>query len=161
MIAEKEPRIDYSRFQLSLRRLVEQHDNLLAADDALSRLDREARTESVIRRFKMCYDCLWKVLKRYLIQNLGLADPPNSPVPLFRLAAENGVFDSPVEQWMRYVAARVDTAHHHDGEKAKRCLDTVPEFLDDAIHLYGTITGEPWGSNPAAPFAAGSAPCWT
>ena len=29
-------------------------------------LDREALAESVIQRFKTCFDCLWKVLNRHL-----------------------------------------------------------------------------------------------
>ena len=100
--------------------------------------------ESVIQRFETCYDCLWKVLKRYLILKLGIADPPNSPAPLFRIAGENDLLAAPVEVWMRYVEARVDTTHDYDGEKAKRCLEIVPDFLHDAVLLHQTMTGEPW-----------------
>ena len=137
-------RIDYSKLEQSLRRLIEQHDNYLTADETLSRLDREARAESVIQRFETCYDCLWKVLKRYLIQELGLADLPNSPRPLFRVAAENRMFESPVEQWLRYVEARVDTAHDYDGEKARACLELVPEFIADVISVYEAMAGDAW-----------------
>ena len=136
--------IDYSKLRLSLRRLTEQHANYLAADETLPRLDREARAESVIQRFETCYDCLWKVLKRYLIQELGLADPPNSPRPLLRFAAENRVLESPIEQWLRYADARVDTTHDYDGEKAKACLELVPDFIEDAVEVYESITGDPW-----------------
>ena len=136
--------IDYSKLEQSLRRLMEQHDNYLAADERLPRLDREARAESVIQRFETCYDCLWKVLKRYLIQELGLADLPNSPRPLFRIAAENRTLDSPVDQWLQYVEARVDTTHDYDGEKAKACLELVPDFIADAVGLYETMTGDSW-----------------
>ncbi len=136
--------IDYSKLEQSLRRLMEQHDNYLAADETLPRLDREARAESVIQRFETCYDCLWKVLKRYLIQELGLADLPNSPRPLFRIAAENRMLDSPVDQWLQYVEARVDTTHDYDGEKAKACLELVPDFIADAIGVYETMTGHTW-----------------
>ncbi|MCY3747123.1 MAG: nucleotidyltransferase substrate binding protein [Acidobacteria bacterium] len=138
------PGIDYSKLEQSLRRLIEQHHNHLAADEALSRLDREARAESVIQRFETCYDCLWKVMKRYLIQGLGLADLPNSPRPLFRIAAENRVFESPVEQWLRYVEARVDTAHDYDGKKARACLELIPDFITDVISVYETMTGNAW-----------------
>ena len=30
--------------------------------------------ESVIRRFKVYYDCLWKNLKRYMKEDLGIAE---------------------------------------------------------------------------------------
>ena len=137
-------RVDYSKFRLSLRRLVEQYDNYRNPPPGRTRLDAEGVAESVIQRFETCYDCLWKILKRYLIVELGLADPPNSPTGLFRLAGENDLFEAPVEQWMYYVSARVDTTHDYDGEKAKRCLDIVPEFIGDAIHLYQTMTRESW-----------------
>ena len=41
----------------------------------------KAVAESVIQRFETCYDCLWKVLKRYLVEELGVANAPNSPSP--------------------------------------------------------------------------------
>ena len=100
--------IDYDKFRLSLKRLEEQYQNYQEQDDTLPDLTREAIAESVIQRFETCYDCLWKVLKRYLIEELGLADIPNSPKPVFRLADENNLFASPLEQWMQYA-----DAHRH------------------------------------------------
>ena len=105
--------IEYDNFQKSLWRLEEQYENYRKPDDSLPELTREAITESVIRRFKTCYDCLWKVLKRYLIEELGLADVANSPKPIFRLASENNLVASPLEEWLRYADARVDTAHDY------------------------------------------------
>ena len=136
--------IDYSRFRVSLRRLAEQLDNHRTPPPGRTRLDAEGVAESVIRRFATCYDCLWNVLKRYLIQVLGRADAPTSPTALFRTAGEHDLLAAPVEQWMRYVTARVDTTPDYDGEKAERCLEIVPDFLQDAILLYQTMKGEPW-----------------
>ena len=68
----------------------------------------------MIQRFETCYDCLWKVLKRYLSEGLGLPDIPNSPRPIFRLAHENDLFDSPLERWLQYAEARIDTSHDYD-----------------------------------------------
>lgn len=136
--------IDYSKFRSSLRRLAEQLDNHLNPPPGRTRLDADGVAESVIQRFETCYDCLWKVLKRYLIQELGLAELPNSPRPLFTVAAENAVFASPLDQWERYVTARVDTSHDYDGKKAQACLDLIPDFVADAITLYETMTGETW-----------------
>ena len=136
--------IDYSKFHLSLQRLEEQQDNYLTLDAAQPKLIREGIAESVIQRFETCYDCLWKVLKRYLMEELGIAEPPNSPKPIFRLANENGLLPSQVGQWLRYADARTDTSHDYDGEKAKACLDLVPDFIGDAIRLHGRLSGEAW-----------------
>ena len=136
--------IEYDKFRLSLKRLEEQHGNYRHGNPALSDLDREGIAESVIQRFETCYDCLWKVLKRYLSEELGVADPPNSPKPVFRLGYENELFSASLEQWLRYAAARADTSHDYDGEKAQACLALVPDFIDDAIGLYQTMTGATW-----------------
>jgi len=136
--------IDYSKFQLSLKRLEEQHENYRNLDSDLPPLIIDGISESVIQRFETCYDCLWKILKRYLHQELGVADPPSSPKPIFRLAHENGLLVSPPESWFEYVQARIGTSHDYDGEKAKACLKLMPNFIDDAIGLYQTMTAETW-----------------
>ena len=71
--------IEYDKFQMSLKRLEEQYENYRQSDDSLPELIQEAIAESTIQRFETCYDCLWKVLKRYLTEDLGLPDAPNSP----------------------------------------------------------------------------------
>ena len=58
--------IEYDKFQMSLGRLEEQHTNYQNLDVSLPSVTQEAIAESVIQRFETCYDCLWKVLKRYL-----------------------------------------------------------------------------------------------
>ncbi len=136
--------IEYDKFRMSLGRIEEQHSNYRTSDASLPDLIREAIAESVIQRFETCYDCLWKVLKRYLIEELGIADAPSSPKPIFRLAHENDLFAAPMEQWLRYADARIDTSHDYDGEKAQACLELMSDFIDDAIGLYQTMTGETW-----------------
>ena len=93
--------IKYDKFQMSLKRLEEQYANYGNLDASLPGLIQEAIPESIIQRFETCYDCLWKVLKRYLIEELGIADAPNSPKPIFRLAHENNLFAAPLEQWLK------------------------------------------------------------
>ncbi len=136
--------IDYSKFRSSLKRLEEQHGNYRQMNPALSALDHEGIAESVIRRFETCYDCLWKVLKRYLTEALGIPDTPNSPKPVFRLAHANHLLAAPVEQWFRYADARIHASHNYNGEKAKACLVLVPDFIDDAIGLNQAMSGTPW-----------------
>ena len=136
--------IGYDNFQMSLKRLEEQYENYRQADDSLPELIQEAIAESVIRRFEVCYDCLWKVLKRYLIEELALANSPNSPIGIFRLAHENSLFAAPLDEWLGYADARVGTAHDYGGDKAQTCLEIMGSFIDDAIGLYQTMTKETW-----------------
>ena len=116
--------IEYDKFRMSLKRLEEQYENYRELDDSLTDLTQEAVAESVIQRFETCYNCLWKVLKRYLIEELGIADAPNSPKPIFTLAHENDLFTSSLEHWFKYADACVDTAHDYSGEKAQAMRST-------------------------------------
>ncbi len=138
--------IDYDKLQKSLKHLEIQFENHKLAQDRpeLTDLDREAIAESVIQRFETCYDTLWKDLKRYLIEEIGLVEIPNSPKPLLKLAGQNDLFAAPVEQWLKYADARTSTAHDYSGEKAAETLFIVEYFIDDAIGLYQTMTGTTW-----------------
>jgi nucleotidyltransferase substrate binding protein (TIGR01987 family) len=138
--------IDYEKLQKALKHLELQFANYQMAQDRpeLTELDREGIAESVIQRFETCYDTLWKDLKRYLIEEIGLADVPNSPKPIIKLAGQNELLASAVEKWLEYADARTDTAHDYSGEKAASTLATVEGFIDDAIGLYQTMSGKTW-----------------
>jgi len=137
--------IDYDKFEKSLRHLEAQLRNYRAAGERpeLKDIDREAIAESVIQRFETCYDCLWKIMKRYLKEHLGVPDLPNSPKPLFRIAFENRLFPS-VERWLSYADARVDTSHDYSGEKARGTIESASAFAADAAELYKKMTGKSW-----------------
>ena len=136
--------IDYGSFRLSLARLQEQYANYRQLDSSLPEVTQDAVAESVIRRFKMCYDRMWKTLKRYLVEELGVADAPNSPKPIFRLAFENYLLVSPVERWLTYAEHRVGTSHDYSLLKADDCLAATGDFIADAAALYETMTGARW-----------------
>lgn|SRR5690606_22895771 len=136
--------IDYDKLHMSLANLQSQFTHYETLDTALPAWMQEAVAESVIQRFEVCYDCLWKVLKRYLTQALGLVDIPNSPKPLFKLAGQNQMFSSPVDQWLIYADTRVATSHDYSGEKAKAALALMAAFIADAIDLYQTMSGKSW-----------------
>ena len=85
------------------------------------------------------------MLKRYLVEELGVADSPNSPKPVFRLAFENDLMlPAPLEGWLGYADRRVDTAHAYSGEKARAALEIVGDFIEDATALYRTMSGRSW-----------------
>lgn len=138
--------IDYDKLQKSLKHLEQQYSNYKLAQDRteLTDIDREAIAESVIHRFETCYDTLWKDLKRYLTEEIGLADVPNSPKPILKLAGQNDLFASSVEQWLKYAQARIDTSHDYSEDKASNAIAVVGDFIDDAIGLYQTMSGTTW-----------------
>ncbi len=136
--------IDYGNFQKSLKHLELQFSNYQSLDPILPKLTQEAVAESVIQRFETNYDCLWKVLKRYLLEELGIPEVPNSPKPIFRLAFENNLLTSPIEQWLNYADARISTTHDYSGEKAQICLELMGDFIHDATQLYQIMSKDGW-----------------
>ena len=136
--------IDYGKLQKSLKHLELQYNNYANLAPDLPELMREGIAESVIQRFETCYYSLWKALKRYLREDLGLAELPNSPKPLFRIAFENKLFGSDIEQWLRYADARTSTAHDYSEDKAKEALALMKNFITDAILIYERMSGRDW-----------------
>ena len=134
--------IEYDKFAKSLTHLYLQFNNYKTLDTTQPKLIQEAVAESVIQRFETCYDCMWKVLKRYLFEELGLPDVPNSPKPIFRRANENNLLPSSIETWLSYADARTSTAHDYSGEKAIECLKLTGDFIQDAATLYEVMNGK-------------------
>ena len=137
-------KIDYEKFQASLKRLIEQHENYKTLDASAPRLTQEAVAESTIQRFEVCFDSTWKILKKYLINVLGIPEVPNSPKPVLRTAHENNLMDSPIDRWMDYSDKRRDTSHDYSAAKAQACLNIVGGFIEDAIALYETMSKKKW-----------------
>lgn len=135
---------EYHNFQKSLKNLEAQFENHKTLDDNLPKIIQEAVAESVIQRFEICWDCLWKLLKRHLQEEIGLPEVPNGPNPVLRLANENQLLPGSIEQWLRYGKTRVATAHDYSGKKANDALHIMGRFIDDAIRLYQALSGKNW-----------------
>lgn len=136
--------VEHRSLQMSLKNLESQNENRKNLPPEQPRYIREALDESVIQRFEVCYDVLWKSLRRHLIETEGFPDVAALPRPVFRLAGETGVLVSPVERWMEYVNLRIGTAHDYSSEKAAAALERMDDFISDTISLYQTMTGGVW-----------------
>ncbi|MCY4324938.1 MAG: nucleotidyltransferase substrate binding protein [Betaproteobacteria bacterium] len=136
--------VNYDHLHKSLLHLARQQENLVDTATDRSQLDQEAVAESVIHIFETCYDCLWKALRRHLVKELGQAGAPASPKPLFRLTNENGMLPSPIEKWLAYADARINTAHDYNEDKARSCLALIEDFIIDAAALYEKMSGQKW-----------------
>lgn len=136
--------IDYDNFRRALRNLELQNANRKQLPLDLPSLIHEGIDESVIQRFEICYDTLWKTLRRHLMEEMGFPSVSSSPRAIIRLAGDNGLLGSPVEHWMEYINLRIGTAHDYSGEKARAALERIDEFISDATNLFQTMTGETW-----------------
>ncbi|MDD9811054.1 MAG: nucleotidyltransferase substrate binding protein [Gammaproteobacteria bacterium] len=144
--------MNYDKLQKSLRHLELQYRNLESqgARAELNYLDREAIQESVIQRFEVCYDMMWKHIRRHLIDELGLPerDMPNSPKPVFRIAHQNHLL-ADIDAWLKHVQMRIDTSHDYSEEKMRNALRHMGGFIDEAVKVYETMTETTWQKSPS------------
>jgi hypothetical protein len=126
---------DLDHLRKSIKALSVQYENCkqIGNRPELTTLDREAISESVCRRFKMCYDDIWTCLQTYLGQELGLPDVPNEPKPVLRIAAQNDLLGKSVDPWLEYADSRVGTNGNN--------LNRVGHFIKDADALYRRMSG--------------------
>jgi nucleotidyltransferase substrate binding protein (TIGR01987 family) len=95
---------------------------------ALAQPKDEYLRDSVIQRFEFTYELGWKSLKRYLEEDEGTENVDIlSRRDLFRLAAEKGLLDDPLE-WFGYHQARNDTVHTYQVAKAEEVYATAARF---------------------------------
>ncbi|MDE0314512.1 MAG: nucleotidyltransferase substrate binding protein [Candidatus Poribacteria bacterium] len=122
----------------SLRKSI---DSLERSVKTASRIDdsdedlQEAVRAGVIQHFEVAYELSWKMLKRWLKENIGAASVDGvTQRNLFRLGAENRLI-ADVERWMEYHNARNSTSHTYDEDAALNVFTEATEFVHDVKHL--------------------------
>ena len=135
---------NYEKLEKSLKELQEQYESFLTLDEqGLSEVNQRAVKNSVIKCFEICYDTLWKHLKKYLKEKNGLVGLPNSPIPLSRSAHENLLIDTEThKRLVDYNKIRGDAAHDYSIEKAIAALNKIEDFVSDAAKIYEQMTKE-------------------
>ena len=136
--------VDYGILKRRISRLEAQHRYCQEADESWPDFIKEALRESVILRFEVCYSCLHKTLRRYLTEEFGIPDIPDSPKSVIRCAFESGLLDVPIEPWLGYAEHHHNTTDKCDSERLLSCLEIVPDFISDAVDLYQTMAEESW-----------------
>ena len=131
-------KVNYEKLENSLNELKEQYGSYSTLDEQnLSDVNQRAVKNSVIKCFEICYDTLWKQIKKYLQDENGKAELRNSPIPIFRAAFEDLLFNKDVhKRLVQYNKIRNDAAHDYSIEKAMAALDEVGEFIQDTEEIY-------------------------
>lgn len=131
-------KVNYEKLENSLNELKVQYDSYSTLDEQnLSDVNQRAVKNSVIKCFEICYDTLWKQIKKYLQDENGKAELRNSPIPIFRAAFEDLLFNKDVhKRLVQYNKIRNDAAHDYSIEKAIAALDKVGDFIQDTEEIY-------------------------
>ena len=115
----------------ALARSVKTAGSLDTSDDDL----RETVRAGVIQNFEVAYEQRWKMMKRWLEENIGRTYVDGvTHRELFRLAAESRLITD-VERWMDYHTARNQTSHTYDAATAQSVFEKATHFADDAKQL--------------------------
>ena len=108
---------------------------------AASRLDtsdndlQETVRAGVIQNFEIAYEQSWKMMKRWLTENIGATYVDGvTRRELFRRAAENRLIID-VDRWMEHHDARNLTSHTYDEETAQSVFERAVEFAYDVKQL--------------------------
>jgi len=126
---------------LQLDSLTKSIDILERAVKTASRVDdsdedlQETVRAGVIHSFEVAYELSWKMIKRWLQENIGTASVDGTTQRnLFRLAAENHLI-ADAERWMDYHKARNSTSHTYNEDAAENVFAEAAEFVHDVKYL--------------------------
>jgi nucleotidyltransferase substrate binding protein (TIGR01987 family) len=99
----------------------------------------DLRRDGVIQRFEYTMDLAWKILQRFLKEHFQ-SDPNKikSKNDIFRESARLGLVKD-AEAWIGHYAARNDTSHDYNQEKADEVFERVKLFLPDVHNLLETL----------------------
>lgn len=129
----------------SLRSSTASLTNLLAVSESdgrmlrLSEVEREGIRAGVIQNFEVTYELSWKLMSRWLSENVGRTVVDGvTRRHLFRLAAEHRLIED-VDAWMRHHQARNQTSHMYNQEVAARVYAAAYGFAQDARRLLAAL----------------------
>ena len=119
----------------SLERSVNTASSLDTSDEDLW----ETVRAGVIQHFEVAYEQCWKMMKRWLEENIGRTYVDGVPRrELFRLAAESRLITD-AERWMDYHNARNQTSHTYGENVAQSVFEEATEFAHDAGQLLRSL----------------------
>ena len=136
--------IDYTHYQNSFNQLVRFWENYIdkKSPDASDKAT-EIMKVGLVHSFQICFEAQIKILRRYLIDEMGTLNQLEGAKPILRAANENNLLPSPVEQWFTYVNVRNAAAHDHDMEKANDAVVILPDYIEDSKALFQNMKAQP------------------
>jgi nucleotidyltransferase substrate binding protein (TIGR01987 family) len=113
--------------------------------EGLTRYEREAKDEQIrdglIQRFEFTYELSHKMLQRYLREAAPSPDEiARMPfADLIRTGNAQGLLRGDWPVWRRFREMRSRTSHTYDAKVASQVVSAIPEFLEEAEHLYAEL----------------------
>jgi nucleotidyltransferase substrate binding protein (TIGR01987 family) len=102
--------------------------------DKLNSKQKNTMRAGLIQNFEFTYELSWKMIKRWLENNVSSDYGQVSNKELFRRAGQYNLINN-VEKWFVYHEARNKTSHIYDEEVADAICKIAIEFGNDAQRL--------------------------
>ncbi|MGI9371857.1 MAG: nucleotidyltransferase substrate binding protein [Hyphomicrobiales bacterium] len=113
--------------------------------DAIDGVQKQLEEMGIVKAFEICYEAMMKSLRRHLVEELAVPELATGRKTIIRVANENGLFrDGGIEQWFKYINARSASSHEDSKARMPAIHALMPDFIDDAISLYQTMSGKSW-----------------
>jgi nucleotidyltransferase substrate binding protein (TIGR01987 family) len=113
--------------------------------DGVARWRHEPADEQIrdglIQRFEFTYELSHKMLRRYLKEAAASPDEINRMpfADLIRTASAEGLVRGDWPAWRRFREMRARTSPTYDAEVASQVAAVIPQFLEEAEHLYAEL----------------------
>jgi nucleotidyltransferase substrate binding protein (TIGR01987 family) len=97
--------------------------------------------DGLIQRFEFTYELSHKMLRRYLKEAAASPDEIDRMpfADLIRTANAEGLVRGDWPAWRRFREMRARTSHTYNAEVASQVAAAIPEFLEEAEHLYDEL----------------------
>lgn len=113
--------------------------------EGLVRYEHDPKDEQIrdglIQRFEFTYELAHKMLRRYLREAAASPDEVDRMpfADLIRSGNAQGLLRSDWPAWRRFREMRARTSHTYDAGVASQVAAAIPEFLEEAEHLYAEL----------------------
>ncbi|BCB96577.1 hypothetical protein JZK55_14990 [Dissulfurispira thermophila] len=112
-------------------------------EDGVRQSDNDLTIDGTIKRFELCYELSWKLIKEYLA-DMGIIC--NNPRDCFKSAFANGLLDNE-ETWLKMIEDRNYLVHTYTFEKSREIFERIRDFYADSlkylfIHIQQKIVGD-------------------
>ncbi len=85
---------------------------------------------ATIKSFELSYETLWKYLKFYLEDSLGIGEVPSSPRGVFELSRQQKIItDEQAERLSNATDGRNTAAHIYSQDTIEELLEDIPEYI--------------------------------
>ena len=135
--------IDYAHFHESLKNLERFWQRYQdTTNNQTDNIDREMDRMALVQAYEVNYEAMMKALGRYLTDEIGIKIIGNKP--MLREADKSNLLSSELQRWFHYTDLRNQSSHEYGSQKTDHIIEIMPDFIDDAIGLYQTMTEKTW-----------------